>query len=164
MPRRKIPEGRSTQSFVMLEKYLLFSPAWKSLSIAAKAAFPYLRARFMGSNNGRISMSVRELAAECAVDKNTASRVLRELQAKGFIKLARRGAYSPSHRHASEWILTMLPYNDELPTKDFMRWRKYNDYPVPFIQTDCMKRPDQASEFLGSPYGNSVPSLGTRAH
>lgn len=164
MPRRHNRTGRSRSGgarFVQIEHYILRSVAFRSLSPPAKIALLYVRARYMGSNNGRIPMSARELAAEANLNKNTACRALRELQAKGFIKLARQGAFRQGFRSASEYILTMEPYGDALPTKDFMTWRRESDFPVPFVHTNCMPQTDGAYDVLRRGSNGSVPTIGT---
>ena len=85
--------------------------------------------RYNGSNNGRISYSVREGAAALHVSKGSVKNWLDVLQERGFIVCTRRGAFSLKvTRDASEWRLT--EYNCDTPaqhaTKDFMRWTPPN--------------------------------------
>jgi DNA-binding transcriptional MocR family regulator len=81
--------------------------------------------RYNGSNNGRISYSVREVAAALHVSKGSVKSWLDVLHERGFIVCTRRGAFSlKATRDASEWRLT--EYDCDTPaqhaTKDFMHW------------------------------------------
>lgn len=119
-------KGRSTTGgqFVMLELYMLESPAWRSLSPAGRAAYIVAVSLYNGGNNGALALSVRQAAAEVGVARNTAARALRELTEKGFLKIRTPGGFSRKTRHAAEYELTAFPLRDGLPaSKDFMRWR-----------------------------------------
>jgi hypothetical protein len=101
------------------------SPAWKSLPGNARALYIDIARRYNGSNNGRISYSVRE-AVQLRISKSTAVCLLNILQARGFIIRTKRGAFSlKTTKDASEWQITEFD-SDHPPahaTKDFMRWR-----------------------------------------
>jgi hypothetical protein len=116
--RSKFPE-----TFVMLRRYLIQSDAYRSLKPIPRAAYTELRRRFNGRNNGEISCSIREIVAEVHCSKDSASAAFKELQAKGFIKQSRPASFHYKVPHAPTWILTEENYGNELPTKDFMRWR-----------------------------------------
>jgi hypothetical protein len=93
--------------------------------VGARALYLEMAKRYNGSNNGRISYSVREGAAALHVSKGSVKNWLDVLQERGFIICTRRGAFSLKvTRDASEWRLT--EYNCDTPaqhaTKDFMRW------------------------------------------
>jgi hypothetical protein len=93
--------------------------------VGARALYLEMAKRYNGSNNGRISYSVREGAAALHVSKGSVKNWLDVLQERGFIVCTRRGAFSLKvTRDASEWRLT--EYNCDTPaqhaTKDFMRW------------------------------------------
>jgi DNA-binding transcriptional MocR family regulator len=112
--------------FLALRSWLLESPAWRSLPATARALYIEIAARYRGSNNGRISYSVREGAKALHISKATACRMLGLLKERGFIVCTKRGAFSrKTVREASEWRLT--EHNSDYPvvhaTKDFMRWQ-----------------------------------------
>jgi hypothetical protein len=124
---RRNHKGRDrTDRYVSLRHWLLQSRAWLSLPAAARAIYIQLASRYNGSNNGRISYSVREGAQEVNVTKDTAGRMLKVLQDRGFIAPMKRGAFSHKvSREASEWLLAEYD-NDIVPehaTKTFMRWQ-----------------------------------------
>ena len=79
MTRKHDKTGRSRGSlsdFVALERYILKSPAWRSLDPVARAAYVEIAQSYNGSNNGRIVMSARMLADGLNVSKDTAARSL----------------------------------------------------------------------------------------
>ena len=123
---RNVPGG-----FVQINRYMLWSPAWHSLKPPARAIYIELAARFNGSNNGQIALSVRDAAQRCHIAKDTAGRTLQELIEKGFIAIVTRGNFGYKLRHATEYRLTDYKYRDESPTKDFMSWRPENLEPGP---------------------------------
>ena len=109
--------------FVQLHWFMLDSEAWRELSAHAQAAYIHLARRYTGSNNGLIALSVRELGQRLSCSKDTASRVLIELENSGFIATETIGTFSLKNRKASTYRLTMYrdDRNGHLPTKDFMR-------------------------------------------
>jgi len=117
---------RKGERYLSLRFWLLRSDAWKSLPAISRALYLELAARYNGSNNGRISYSVREGAEALNVTKDTTARYLKILQDRGFIVCTKRGAFSlKTTRDASEWRLT--EYDSDSPpahaTKDFMSWQ-----------------------------------------
>jgi hypothetical protein len=113
---------------VRLYHWLLGTDAWQDLNPIARCAYVELARRYagLGSNNGRLPCSVREIADNLNVGKSTAQRALTSLQAHGFIVLVKAGGFNMKHRHASEWRLTEFKddVTGELATKDFARWKK----------------------------------------
>jgi DNA-binding MarR family transcriptional regulator len=101
MPRRN---KRDREQYVYLSYPMLHSLAWRSLSGAAVKVWLELRTRFNGGNNGRLRLSLDEAARILQLGKATVMRALKELEAKGFVKLTRRGQWY-GHR-ASEWAVT----------------------------------------------------------
>lgn len=125
--------GRSKRPdrFVKLEHWLLKTPAWRSLPPASRALYVELAQRFNGSNNGEITMSVREAARRLHIAKDTATKAFRELERKGFIRCHQRGSFHWKLRHASTWILTEHPLGDALAAKDFAHWTGEKTEPGP---------------------------------
>jgi hypothetical protein len=113
------------ERYVKLRYWLLTSPAWRSLPAPAQSLYIHIAMRYNGSNNGRISYSVREGAEALNASKDTAGRHLKALVDRGFIVCTKRGAFSlKTKREASEWRLTEYDC-DTSPahaTKEFMRW------------------------------------------
>jgi len=116
-------KGKS--KFLMIEGYVMRSPAFRALSPNDKAAYLELKWRYDGLNNGRIGLGCRELAEALQSSKDTARRALDSLMEKGFITKAKASGFNVKNRTATEWRLTEYSSDvtGELPTKDFMRWQ-----------------------------------------
>jgi hypothetical protein len=130
MARKHDLTGRSRRqlsSFVALERYMLNSPAWKSLSCPARSAFVELGNLYDGSNNGKIALSARMLAERVTISRATATRTLTELEHKGFIEAVRSGGFNVKSgaKRATEWRLTChrCDVTGDKPAKTFMRWQ-----------------------------------------
>lgn len=121
--------GRSTKSppFVMLRNYVFDCPAYRSLKPGPRALLFELVRRYDGSNNGRIGLGARGACVAVNIaDKDTAVRYFDELQDHGFIRPTKLGAFNmkvPGASRATEWRLTWLPSGNDLPTKEFMKWK-----------------------------------------
>lgn len=110
----------------MLPNWAFDSEAYRTLKPGPRALLWELIRRHNGANNGRIGFSQRAMSTAINVaDRETVACYVRELEARGFIKAQRRGAFNVkvADRRASEWTLTMIPVGDEVATKEFMHWR-----------------------------------------
>jgi hypothetical protein len=119
--RKSKPRIPREQRAVMLRYWFLDSDAFRELSGNAFKLIARLATRFHGNNNGAISMSVREAAAEIGCCINQASKCFKELEDRGFIRAIQRGSFDWKKRHATTWRLTWLDCNDQPATKEFMR-------------------------------------------
>ena len=139
--RRVDETGRNVGEtrFVKLDHWLLKTAAWKALPPACRSLYVALSQRFNGSNNGEISMSVREAASELHIAKDTATKSFHELEDKGFIRRNVCGSFNWKTKHATTWILTEHPRGDKLPTKEFMSWTPQNSIVGPKRGTRCPK-------------------------
>lgn len=137
--RRMDKTGRSIGEahHVRLYGWFLKTPAWQSLSTQAVAVYIAIAQRYFGSNNGEISLSVREAARLVSIAKDTARRSFDELEAKGFIRRNVCGSFNWKSKQATTWILTEHSYRGELPTKDFMPWTLENPEVGPKRGTRC---------------------------
>ena len=149
MSYRKRPRwGRQNQTgrsagptrFLKLDHWLLRTAAWRSLTAASRALYVEMGQRYNGSNNGEISMSVREAARLIHVAKDTAAKSFNELEAKGFIRRNVCGSFDWKLRHATTWILTEYEFNDRPASKDFASWSPEKSETGPNAGTDCPKR------------------------
>lgn len=118
---------------VRLHHWMLKSPAYRSLSIAARAVLVELMMRYNGSNNGRIALGVRDAGEACGISKNTAARALQELKEKGFIIIVTPSNFDRKNQLATEYALTEFrnDVSNEIATKDFMRWTPQKQNAVP---------------------------------
>jgi DNA-binding transcriptional MocR family regulator len=100
------------------------SPAYLSLSCAARALLVEITRLYNRRNNGQIGLSVRRASERCNIARGTASRAFAELQERGFIECATQGAFSRKAPHASEWRLTFntCDVTGQLASKAFMSW------------------------------------------
>jgi hypothetical protein len=153
--------GRSRGSgrFVALHHFLLNSAAWRALTPYDRAVYIEVVKAYDGTNNGRIALGVRRIAAQANVGKNTAVRSLERLVELGFLEQAQAGAFDYKVRHATEWRLTQYRCDrtGALPSKAFMKWRPenteagpsggYTTYPpkVPSAAISAEKVPSQGT-------------------
>jgi len=123
-PKRKkniLPNGRrEKEPFIYLSKAQVDSPSWMDVMPIGRCILIEMLKRYNGQNNGDISLSYREAqhVGKCGAD--TARRALDELQTHGWIRLHNKGAYQ--NKHASTWILTIRPYNNQPATNDWRKW------------------------------------------
>lgn len=121
-------------AFVPLLFRTMDAPAWLALSVYGKGLFPLMKRRAgpHGSQNGRFSLSVREAAQYLGCSKDTATRALHELQAKGFAVPVRVGTLGAlGQGNATVWRITDTPTPDRRPaTCEFLLWQPGQDYPV----------------------------------
>jgi hypothetical protein len=137
MPKRPNRNKRVDAPHVRLYGWLLNSPAYLSLSCAARALLVEITRLYNGRNNGQIGLSVRRASQRCNIARGTAQRAFADLQERGFIELVTKGAFSRKSPHASEWRLTFntCDVTGELASKAFMRWGRekqnaVSKYPV----------------------------------
>jgi Helix-turn-helix domain len=129
MPNNQNKRGRAKRrpngpKFIQLFRYMLDSPAYISLSLAARAALIEVTRGYDGSNNGRIVLSARGIAERMNCCRNTAMRALQELVEKGFIEPRTRGAYSVKFRRATEWRLNdrRCDVTGKAQSQAFLKW------------------------------------------
>lgn len=116
--------GKSKSSFVKIDRYIMRTDAWKDLKPADKAVYLILLFRYIGTNNGKIPLSVREAAAEANIATETARKAFVRLEEKGFIINRYKGSFSQKQKRASEWELTHVSYKGQLPQKTFTKYKK----------------------------------------
>ena len=68
MRRKSVTSGQ--EKHVRLHRWLLQSPAYRSLGLAARCLLVELYDLFNGENNGRIFLSIRDAARRLGVSKN----------------------------------------------------------------------------------------------
>ena len=112
--------------FFALQKHMMRSKAWRSLSAQEVAVFIRVAFRYKGDNNGELALSARDAALEAKVSKNTAAKALRSLCNKGLLKLITPGGYSTNGGKASEYALTCVPISNGKPAS-----REYQDWKPP---------------------------------
>lgn len=106
--------GRSTYvRHIQFAYRLLESPAYRSLTVNARALLTELSMLFNGENNGSLYLSVRDAAARLGLaSTKTAQIAFDELEAIGFITMTRDAHFSVKageHSRARAWRLNWLP-------------------------------------------------------
>ncbi|WP_201455718.1 hypothetical protein [Tropicimonas marinistellae] len=134
------------------------TPAWRALSTTAQAIYPWLKLEWKGpkaNNNGKISMSVRQMGECVGCDKKTAGRAFHELQRKGYAVVKRTaclGIAGEARSHLIELTEIACPPNDR-PRALFREWRPDAEFPVAEVRTN------NPSGVNGKQ--NPVPKMGT---
>ena len=128
--------GNPSGKHAALPLLTLSSPAWRALSSAAQALYPWLVMEFKGTqfnNNGKIRLSVRQAALKMGVSKDTAARAFYDLQAKGFIKVKKGGSLGISGMgKCPEYEITdiILPENGRKANDHFKEWTEGKDFEI----------------------------------
>lgn len=147
--RRVDATGRSIgpARFLKIEHWILKTPAWRCLPPASRALYVEIAQRYNGSNNGEISLSVREASHLIHVAKDTATKSFHELEEKGFIRRHLCGSFNWKARHATTWILTEHSFLDKAATKEFARWAPEKLEAGPKGRTNRPKRGSEGGRF-----------------
>jgi hypothetical protein len=124
--RKHNRKGRNkTSGFVMLRHDVVDSPAYRSLSTAARCILVEVRRRYNGHNNGEISLSCREAAERIGVSKNTASTAFGELLDRGLLKVGVESGFNmKGGRRSRRWILTEEGILGQPPTNEWRKWTR----------------------------------------
>ncbi|PAP94505.1 helix-turn-helix domain-containing protein [Mesorhizobium wenxiniae] len=113
-------------------------PAWRALSSSAQAAYPWFKFEWRGTdknNNGKLRLSVRQLAQRMGVRPDTAAEAIRELQRKGYLFQTESACLGVDGAAKSPaWELTELKLPGTDKTQDgrklYREWQPGKDYPV----------------------------------
>ena len=128
--------GNPSGKYAPMPLSVMDTPAWRALSSAAQALYPWLVMEFKGeqfNNNGKIRLSVRQAALKMGVSKDTAARAFYDLQAKGFIKVKKGGSLGISGMgKCPEYEITgrTLPENGRKANDDFKEWTEGKDFEI----------------------------------
>lgn len=138
-----------------LHRWVAETDAWKELIGNEKAIYADIAMRYRGpgSNNGKISYSVREAAACARIGKTTAAKCMLRLQELGFIVAIRRGDFNWKAGMASEWRLTEFhcDVSGTLATKEFARWRVGASFLPPQPAPKSSRSNSKAGPVSGTP-------------
>jgi hypothetical protein len=131
VPRTADKRGRShtKERFALMPVSVMRSAAYQQASLPARAILFELAALYVGSNNGRLGLSVRQAATVLNCAKDTASRAFRELSDKGLIEAAYIGNFKAKVSPlASEWRLSWrrCDRSGALPSRAFLNWNPHN--------------------------------------
>lgn len=141
--RYKWHKRGSVGRHVQILEWLQSSEAWATMKPGPRALYIELKRRFNGSNNGQIFLSHRDAAKALNVHRNTVGAMFKELELRGFIRLAIAPHLGPCGiGKASVWSLEELATQDGKPAgKAFMRWSKKQN-PRTKVVTPSHKKQD----------------------
>lgn len=149
--KHRPPAGRDGNSrFVLLPHYLLRSAAWLTLLPNAKAVLLHIWTRHNGANNDSIVYCVRD-AEEICLSKDQASRALKQLIERGFLKVRGESNFDLKTKTARTWELTAEPCGGRAASKDFMRWS-----PSEISETRSRQRDRQSHQRDRGPDGEII--------
>ncbi len=113
------------------------SEAYRSLNAFARCLLHEFKRKYNGQNNGGISMSFREAVELVGHSNKPIPLAFAQLIDRGFVKVTEKGAFDRKMRtggflKASTWTLTEYAIDEpvrvaDVPSKDFMRWRRPAD-------------------------------------
>ena len=119
----------------MMHRSVMETPAWRALSTAAQALYPWIRLEWKGAklnNNGQISLSVSQAAERLGVKPDTAARAFHDLQAKGFLVLTREAQLGIiGAAKGSTYELTEIAHRGETrPRRLYLVWSVDQEHPI----------------------------------
>jgi hypothetical protein len=114
---------RRPEGVIALPRAMIRSPAYRALSLPARALIVELQHRW-APDRGAINYSVRDAASALGIGKTQGAAALAELKAAGFIRLASESNFIG--RKARGWLLTWNVINGHEPADD---WRLHGNPP-----------------------------------
>lgn len=113
------------EPYVRLNLYEMQTPAWQTLSPAARALLLELRAIYNPDEPNVVFLSVREAGKRLGISQKPTEKAFKELEERGWIQTKAKGGFACKVKHATSYRLTDRPGASpgEVATKDYMRWR-----------------------------------------
>jgi hypothetical protein len=111
--------------FVALFDETIDAPAWRALTMGARALYVALKRKlnYEKNNNGKIFLAHRSAARELGADKAHVARWYRELQFYGFIVMTEPSGLGVNGKgRAAKWRLTEWECDGKSGTRDFLKW------------------------------------------
>lgn len=137
--RRVDAKGRNpggVEHWTKMIRSTMETPAWRALSPAAQALYPWLKLEWRGvdnNNNGQLRLSVRQAAERVGIANNRAAKCFVELQAKGFLvqtEGASLGTSGAARSPSYELTELALPTGGTQGRMLYRDWRPGGDFPV----------------------------------
>ena len=109
--------------FIALPHPVIDSPGYRAASPAARAVFIEALRLYDGKNNGSLALSVRLIADQANISKDTASRAIAELINCGLLRRTKSSSFSQK-KLAAEYRITFLICNLTLsaPSKEYLTY------------------------------------------
>lgn len=133
-----------SKHFAAMVRHNMETPAWRALSLPAQAIYPWLKLEFKGdkfNNNGKISLSLRQISERTGCNIKTAMRALHDLQRKGFVVVKRPanlGLDGEARSHLLELTEIACP-PETRPRFLFRDWSPQAEFPVAEIAANNPK-------------------------
>jgi len=108
------------KGFNRMCRVMFDSPAYRDLSLAARALLDEFTHIYRPERNGALSISTKNAARQLNCNERTAIKAFQELIEHGFLMLT-EGHYW-QQRKAREWRLTFEPCNNREPTDEWEQW------------------------------------------
>lgn len=140
MSKNKKSTFRRDGFFIQRHDEWLDSPAYRSLSTNARCHLEEFRRIHKPSRNGKLSVSNSNACILLGISENTARNAFRQLEERGFLTLTRDASYVAGK--ATEYRLTIEPYNGREPSDDWRDWEP--DRPILTIGRGAKKQNDPA--------------------
>jgi hypothetical protein len=134
-------KSRKQPPYVATYRHTVKTPAWKMLSVGARATLFALTYNYNTNMQNAVYLSARTGAKELNCDKKSVPRWLRELQHYGFIVMVRGSSLGVDGLgRAPHFRLTDRYYAGAPPTYDFQNWTgeifdPQKHFPVPLMGT-----------------------------
>ncbi|NND21702.1 MAG: hypothetical protein HKO14_06405 [Silicimonas sp.] len=137
--RKTNKTGRSNKGEhgIFLTRRMLQTPAWRALSPKAQALYIWVKLEWHGprfSNNGKLQFSCRQAAQAMGIGTNAAMIAFRELQAKGFTVVTRRGALGvEGEARGPSYELTEIPLSGSYShtgRRLYEKWSEEKDFAI----------------------------------
>ena len=136
--------GRAKHAnFIGIPRFVHGSAAWKHATPYERVVYIEIRAMYRGKKN-QLSASIRWLAMQCGISKNTVEKALRGLVEKGLIARSQVGYLGPEGRGVPTlYRLTDAADDLSAATLEFTRWQPAEKQkPVPAKGTPRPKARD----------------------
>lgn len=115
---------RKAESHVRLYAHELAAPAYRTLSVDARALLVELRSLYTGGPN-RVFLGIRQMMERLGIGQRRAQAARDELFERGWIVEIEPGGFNRKTRHATVYALTNEPIDDypgSVAPKQYMRW------------------------------------------
>ncbi|SHJ19654.1 hypothetical protein SAMN05444000_1068 [Shimia gijangensis] len=152
------PRKEGNEHFARMTRQHMERPAWRALSLPAQAIYPWLKLEWKGpkaNNNGKIELSLRQIADRVGCNAKTAMRAMQDLQRKGWVvvkKSASLGMAGEARSHQVELTEIACP-PETRPSYLFLQWIEGSEFPVVAVKTNNPSGKNGKQ--------NPVPSKGT---
>lgn len=111
-------------NFIVLPRKLLASPAWRSLSMHARATYLVFCERHNGFNNGDLALGVREVSAALGNQNHRAtSRSICELIERGFLVCTSDADHHQAKTRTYRITAIATGNGKKGATNDYLEWR-----------------------------------------